>query len=231
MSAPAPLPPRILLLPGWLDSDTAHWQSRWERLHGYRRVEQADWLWPRRGDWMAQLDEVLLEPAASAARDFCAPPTVLVAHSLGCLLVAAWAAHSQHTARVVAALLVAPPDTERADMPPNLFNWTPVERRRLPFAAHVVSSDDDPFCSHDRAIRLANDWGGEHTTLKACGHINAESRLGEWPEGHAFLQTLVQQALQTATGRQSANTRADARAKPSADPSARPGNGPRAGPD
>ena len=152
---------------------------------------------------------------------------MLVAHSLGCLLVAAWAAHSQHTARVVAALLVAPPDTERADMPPNLFNWTPIERRRLPFATHVNSSNDDPFCSRERAIRLANDWGGQHTTLGACGHINAESGLGEWPEGHALLQTLVQRALQTATGREGA----DASAGASADPSARPGTGPRAGPD
>ena len=46
---------RILLLPGGLDSDPAHWQSRWERLHGYRRVTQGDWLWPKRGDWMARL--------------------------------------------------------------------------------------------------------------------------------------------------------------------------------
>ena len=95
--------PRVLLLPGWLNSDAAHWQSRWETLHGHRRVEQDDWLWPRRGDWMARLDEVLLADPG---------PAVLVAHSLGCQLVAAWAGHSQHTARVQAALLVAPPDTE-----------------------------------------------------------------------------------------------------------------------
>jgi predicted alpha/beta hydrolase family esterase len=42
--------PRVLTLPGWLGSDASHWQSRWERLHGYRRVEQSDWVWPRRGD-------------------------------------------------------------------------------------------------------------------------------------------------------------------------------------
>ena len=62
--------PRVLLLPGWLDSGPDHWQSRWQALHGDRRVEQDDWLWPRRGDWMARLEEVLLEaseaPAASS---------------------------------------------------------------------------------------------------------------------------------------------------------------------
>jgi predicted alpha/beta hydrolase family esterase len=120
---------RVLLLPGWLNSNEAHWQSRWQALHGHTRVEQDDWLWPRRGDWMARLDEVLLADAA---------PTVLAGHSLGCQLVAAWAAHSSLTSRVQAALLVAPPDTERADMPPNLFNWRPIVHQRLPFASTLV---------------------------------------------------------------------------------------------
>ncbi len=182
----SPLPrPRVLLLPGWLDSDAAHWQSRWERLYGYRRVEQADWLWPRRGDWMARLDEVLLEsdsPHTSA---------VLVAHSLGCQLIAAWAAHSQHINRIHAALLVAPPDTERADMPPNLFNWKPIERRRLPFAARMVASDDDPFCALDRARDMAAGWGCALTVIGSRGHINGESGLADWPEGHSLLSALV----------------------------------------
>ena len=47
---------RVLLLPGWLDSDAAHWHSRWQRMHGYRRVTQSDWRWPKRGDWMARLE-------------------------------------------------------------------------------------------------------------------------------------------------------------------------------
>jgi uncharacterized protein len=173
---------RFLLLPGWLNSDPAHWQSRWERLHGYRRVEQDDWLWPRRGDWMARLDDVVLGSAA---------PAVLVAHSLGCQLAAAWAAHSQHAARVRAALLVAPPDTERADMPPNLFSWKSIERRRLPFAGHVVASDDDPFCTTERAAQMATGWGCALTTIGPRGHINADSGLGDWPEGHALLRGLV----------------------------------------
>ena len=174
--------PRVLLLPGWLDSDPDHWQSHWERRHGYRRVEQNDWLWPRRGDWMARLDEVILEPANAA---------VLVAHSLGCHLVAAWAAHSRHTARVKAALLVAPPDTERVDMPPNLFTWRPIVRRRLPFASRVITSDDDPFCSAERSAAMAADWGGALTTVGPRGHINSASGLGDWPEGHALMHRLI----------------------------------------
>ena len=180
---PTPTPLRTLLLPGWLNSDAVHWQSRWEALHGCKRVQQADWQWPRRGDWMARLDDVLLDDAR---------PAVLVAHSLGCQLVASWAAHSRHTARVVAALLVAPPDTERDDMPPNLFNWRPIARQRLPFASLVVTSSDDPYCSAERGAQMAADWGSASTVIGACGHVNGESGLGDWPSGWALLQVLTQ---------------------------------------
>ena len=173
---------RTLLLPGWLNSDGAHWQSRWEALHGCERVQQADWQWPRRGDWMARLDDVLLANAR---------PTVLIAHSLGCQLVVSWAAHSQHTARVCAALLVAPPDTERDDMPPNLFNWRPIERRRLPFKSLVVSSTDDPYCRPDRSAQMALDWGSRAVNLGARGHLNGESGLGDWSEGWALLNAMT----------------------------------------
>ncbi len=176
------VPARHLLLPGWLDSDAAHWQSRWEALHGDRRVEQNDWLWPRRGDWMARLDEVLLESDA---------PAVLIAHSLGCHLVAAWAAHSAHTARVRGALLVAPPDTERDDMPPNLFNWRPIVRARLPFPSLVAISDDDPYCAPPRAAQMAQGWGSAVFDLGACGHVNAASGLGDWPQGRDLRRTLL----------------------------------------
>jgi len=182
---PRPLPEgamRVLLLPGWLDSGASHWQSRWEALHGDQRVQQDDWQWPKRGDWMARLDEVLLESDQ---------PAVLVAHSLGCQLVAAWAAHSAHTARVRAALLVAVPDTERADMPPNLFNWRPILRERLPFASLVVISSDDPYGSPERAAQFASDWGSATVSIGERGHINGDSGLGDWPQGRALLHELL----------------------------------------
>jgi uncharacterized protein len=172
---------RVLLLPGWQDSGPGHWQTLWEAQHGWRRVEQSDWWWPRRGDWMARLDDVLLEDDR---------PALLAAHSLGCHLVAAWAAHSGHTARVVGALLVAPPDTERDDMPPHLSNWRPIVRQRLPFPATMVISEDDPFSAPARARALAADWGAECLGLGAAGHINAESGLGHWPQGQGWLQRL-----------------------------------------
>ena len=43
-------PENVLILPGWQNSGPEHWQSRWETLHGFHRVDQHDWMTPRRGD-------------------------------------------------------------------------------------------------------------------------------------------------------------------------------------
>ena len=171
----------VLLLPGWLNSGPDHWQSRWERTHGYQRVEQHDWQRPLRGDWIARLEDVLLS---------CTEPAVLVAHSLGCLTVAAWAAHSQNTQLVKAALLVAPPDTAREDISQMLPGWM-VPLQTLPFKSVVFASSNDPFCGMDEARRFASSWGSTLINMGARGHINADSGLDDWPEAHTDLLRLV----------------------------------------
>ena len=183
--------PRFLLLPGWQDSGPTHWQSLWQNSGGYGRVQQDDWWWPRRGDWMMRLEEALLADDR---------PAVLVAHSLGCHLVAAWAGHSQHTGRVHAALLVAPPDLLQAGTPPQLHNWLPMGSRPLPFASTLVLSADDPFCALPRGREIALAWGSEVVTLPAAGHLNGDSGLGDWPAGQALLQALVQRAQLASLG-------------------------------
>lgn len=174
-------PHNVLILPGWQNSGPEHWQSRWERLHGYRRVEQHDWDRPQRGDWMARLEDVVLTADG---------PVLLVAHSLGCLLVAAWAAHSKNTARVQGALLVAPGDTEPEALRSQLPSWSPVVRQRLPFPALLIGSRNDPYCTFERAQGFAADWGARYIDLGDAGHINAASGLGDWPQGHAWLSEL-----------------------------------------
>lgn len=173
--------PRVLLLPGWLDSGPGHWQTLWEAAHGFQRVQQDDWHWPKRGDWMMRLEETLLADER---------PALLAAHSLGCWLVAAWAAHSQHAHRVQGALLVAPPDLARDDLPPQVTTWRPLPLQRLPFPSTVVYSQDDPYCAPERAAAFAQAWGGGLVAAGARGHLNAESGLGVWPEGQALLQAL-----------------------------------------
>nr|WP_315263038.1 alpha/beta fold hydrolase [uncultured Limnohabitans sp.] len=173
----------VLILPGWHNSEPDHWQSLWQHTHGYTRVEQHNWDFPLRGDWMMQLEEAVLTH----------PRVVLVAHSLGCVLVAAWAAHTQNAHKVKAALLVAPADVERPEMQHMLHSWSPIARARLPFQSTVAASRNDPYCSLMRASSLAQAWGSRLVYCGMSGHINTDSRLGDWPEGRALLEELLKE--------------------------------------
>ena len=172
----------ILLLPGWQNSGPDHWQSLWEARHGYPRVEQHDWMRPLRGDWSARLEETVVDADG---------PVVLVAHSLGCILTAWWAAHSPNAHRVQGALLVAPGDVESPDLAAQIHGWSPIARQPLPFPAVLVGSRNDPYCSYERAEGLGEAWGARFVDGGARGHINAESGLADWPEGHHLLHTLL----------------------------------------
>ncbi|MFB6890426.1 RBBP9/YdeN family alpha/beta hydrolase [Kitasatospora sp. NPDC056327] len=175
-----------LVLPGYQSSGPAHWQSRWEAADpaSFVRVEQADWDFPDPEDWVARLDAAVAAAAADG-------PVVLVAHSLGCVTVARWAAGAPagRTAAVRGALLVAPADIDRADVPA-LLGFRPVALARLPFPAVVVSSTDDPWVTPDRARHFAGAWGARHVEPGAFGHLNSDSGLGDWPLGRELLAGL-----------------------------------------
>ena len=175
-------PSNMLLLPGWQNSGPGHWQSLWEARHGYHRVEQHDWMRPLRGDWSARLEDTVIDADG---------PVVLVAHSLGCILTAWWAAHSANAHRVVGALLVAPGDVERPDIAAQIRGWAPIARQPLPFPAVLVGSRNDPYCSLERAEGLAAAWGARFVDAGEQGHLNAESGLADWPAGQLLLQSLL----------------------------------------
>ncbi|WPC04998.1 alpha/beta hydrolase [Pseudomonas benzenivorans] len=175
---------RYLIVPGWQGSPAEHWQSHWQRrLAGSDRVEQGDWLAPRRDDWVAELQR-------SIAAD--PRPTLLIAHSLGCITVAHWAAQAPEALlrRVRGALLVAPADVERDNCPAALGNFAPIARRPLPFASLLVGSDSDPAASAARALELAADWGSEALILAGAGHINVASGHHRWEQGFEYLYRL-----------------------------------------
>jgi predicted alpha/beta hydrolase family esterase len=136
---------------------------------------------------MMRLDEAIGELEAAEE----SPKVALVAHSLGCQLVSAWAAHSRKTARVCAVLLVAPPDVERDEFRAALHSFTPIVRQTLPFPALAVISSDDPFCALDRARAMAVDWGSQVMEFAGRGHLNSDSGLGDWPEGRQLLADLL----------------------------------------
>ena len=175
---------RYLIVPGWQGSADAHWQSHWQRsLPNSARVEQADWLNPKREDWVAELQRSI----ASDPR-----PTILIAHSLGCITVAHWAAQAplESLQRVRAALLVAPADVERANCPSALQNFAPIPQHLLPFPSLLLGSDNDAAASAARASELARDWGSEAMVLSGVGHINVASGHQRWEQGFAYLYRL-----------------------------------------
>lgn len=170
---------RVLLLPGLGDSGPAHWQSLWQDTHGFARVIQRDWEHPVCRDWVESFDEFL----AGAAAD-----TVVAAHSLGCHVVAAWAAATGR--RLRGALLVAPPDPTTPAFPPSIVGFSPLPRQQLAFPSIVVASSDDPWASVSFAAEFATDLGARFVDVGAGGHLNSDSGLGVWNEGFALLQSL-----------------------------------------
>lgn len=172
----------VLMVPGFSGSGPEHWQSRWERAHPeYRRVMQRDWDRPNRDEWVGALD------AAVARAEH---PVVLVAHSLGCLTVAHWAAQHQHPIR--GALLVAPPDADDPDFAVDDGGFAPVPLAPLPFASIVVASADDPYISLERAAYFARAWGSLCVSIGASGHINTAAGFGPWPFGEELLAALCE---------------------------------------
>lgn len=187
---------RYLIVPGWQGSSEDHWQSHWQRsLPNSARVEQADWVTPKRQDWIAAL-----EMAVQASTG----PVILIAHSLGCVTVAHWAAQAPlgSLRKVHGALLVAPADVERPACAPALRNFAPIPRNLLPFPSQVVGSDNDAAVSAPRALELARDWGADAGILAGAGHINVKSGHRRWEQGFAYLyrlqNRLEQRSLQRA---------------------------------
>jgi predicted alpha/beta hydrolase family esterase len=172
----------ILILPGLNDSGPTHWQTRWEhRLPQARRVLERDWDHPDRAEWVAALDRAVAEAG---------PETVLVAHSLGCLQVAHWAA-AKVERRVRAALLVAPPDPDAPGFPSLVTGFSPLPMASFPFPSLLVASRNDPYGTFAFAASCARAWGSRLIDVGPLGHINADSGLGDWPDGLRFLEELT----------------------------------------
>ncbi|HEY9079301.1 alpha/beta hydrolase [Magnetovibrio sp.] len=182
-SKPMPSEPTVLLVPGLGGSGPNHWQSRWEQTRqGCSFVRQNNWNIPDRQDWLSGLDRAVRA---------CATPPILVAHSLGCALVAHWAA-LHPTTPVQAALLVAPADVDSDQhTPAEVRDFAPMPMARLPFPTSVIASTTDTYVDTHRAQVFATAWGADFINIGACGHINADSRLGDWDKGWDVLEDLI----------------------------------------
>jgi uncharacterized protein len=172
----------ILIIPGLGGSGPHHWQTHMERsFSSASRVRQDDWDQPDRAAWAERL----------AASIEATPGAVLVAHSLGCALVA-WLAVERPELAVEAALLVAPADVDRRDrLPDQVHEFAPMPRRSLPFRSIVVASSNDPYMTLPRAREYAAAWGADFVDAGALGHINVDAGFGPWPAGERILHDLI----------------------------------------
>jgi len=144
-------------------------------------VEQADWHRPRLAPWADALAEALEEQ----------PGAIVVAHSLGCALVAHMAV-LRPDLLIGGALLVAPADVEdRTRTPDRVESFAPLPLVRLPFPSIVVGSSNDPYVSIGRAMMFAYAWGAKFVHLRDSGHINVESGFGPWPDGARLVRRLA----------------------------------------
>jgi predicted alpha/beta hydrolase family esterase len=167
----------VLLVPGIGNSGPDHWQSLWQVKHrDVGRVIQRDWDHPVRDVWVEALDKAVGQTAA---------PPILVAHSLGCLTVAHWAARSDRP--FYAALLVAVPDPGGSAFPKAASGFATVPPALREYRVTVVSSDDDPYATTTYTEEQVAAWGAKHVRLSQRGHINAASGLGDWADGWAIV--------------------------------------------
>ncbi len=171
----------LVIVPGLGGSDEQHWQSQWARTHSSVRVEQTDWYSPCLPDW---IDGLVFAIERS-------PNSILVAHSLGCPLIA-HAVSRNPSLPIRAALLVAPADTDLSPIRPvHVGDFTGTPEVSLPFPSITVVSSNDPYISVDRAQHFASAWRSQLINVGACGHINVASGFGPWPEGEEILRRLT----------------------------------------
>lgn len=178
------LEPRILTVPGLGGSGPRHWQTLWEAGRPDTvRAELGDWDRPYRDTWVTRLNAAIETPPR---------PVILVAHSLGCLAVAWWVAlrGQSYGAPVAGALLVAPPDADR-EAGSKFASFRDLPDVFLPFPSIVVASRTDPYAEFSHASFLARGWGSFLVDAGNCGHINADSGIGDWPFGARLLERLV----------------------------------------
>ena len=167
----------VLTIPGLWNSGPLHWQTHWEPKHGFTRVQQRDFDRPDRDEWVRTLDVAIRAQPS---------PPILAAHSLGCTLVAQWAADTGG-AGVAGAFLVAPSDVEAPGYPEEGRSFAAMPLARLPFPSSVVASTHDEYVSVARARQFAAAWGRELVLIGDAGHINGASGHGPWPEGERLL--------------------------------------------
>jgi Predicted esterase of the alpha/beta hydrolase fold len=168
---------RVLVVPGFHGSGDAHWQTWLEnQLPNAQRVERIDWEMPVVKAWAKAVTRALDEDTV---------PTVIVAHSFGCLASALAIANRPNLD--LAAVFVAPAQPERFapfgvrdDLSlPSIAQYLPDGPLNVP--GLLVGSQNDPWMKLQHAYAWARRWNLIFHDAGAVGHINVDSGFGPWP--------------------------------------------------
>lgn len=171
----------LIFVPGFGGSGPSHWQSIWEATFpSTRRIRPTSWDLPVLADWITAL-----ESSVSMSTE----PPVLIAHSLGCLLVAFW--QRQSSLPIAGAFLVAIPDPSTPGFTETTPTFVQVPTGPFRFPSLIVSSTSDPYDANGYAIIKAHEWGSDFCSIGDCGHINGQSNLGDWQFGQRLMASFI----------------------------------------
>ena len=171
----------LVMVPGIKNSGRKHWQTVWQKtLPNATRFRPQSWDEPDLNDWIKALDAEI-----AAIKQL----PILVAHSLGCLLVAHWAARGGRSVR--GAFLVCVPNSAAPRFPEAAETFKSEPLVSLPFPALIVASSDDPYASIVHARRRASQWGTGFVVAGDLGHINESSNVREWKQGADLLAAFI----------------------------------------
>ncbi|WP_320194474.1 alpha/beta hydrolase [Agrobacterium rosae] len=170
-----------LIVPGLNGSGSDHWQHYWlQDDPGARLVDQENWQCPFLADWLESFEQALANTDHA----------YVVAHSLGCILVANMAGRPL-AAKIRGALLVAPAQLERVEaLHPCIVNFGEAPISPLPFPSAVIGSDNDPYMTAEELELASSLWGSTHINLGSVGHINVASGFGRWSQGYDLMDRL-----------------------------------------
>lgn len=204
----------ILIVPGYHGSGEAHWQTWLEReLPSARRVSGIDWGQPVLHNWARSIMHDL---------DSIARPTIIVAHSFGCLATAL--AVSQRPLQVAGVILVAPADPDRFTLlgarrhqlvrNPGIAAQLP--DRSLNTLGLVIGSRNDPWMKLQHAYAWACRWKLAFHDAGFAGHINVDAGYGPWPFIKMITQSMDEIIQERITGAQRSDTNVNHDAYPRA---------------
>lgn len=166
----------IVISPGYTNSGADHWQTHLEsHRENVVRIEQDNWDLVERDKWINGVQRTL--DSLDEAEDL-----ILVGHSCGSISLAQWASENAQDLRVRAIVLVAPADVDSPSALADIKHQRPVPTKPLAYPTILITSDDDPFLSADRALEFARNWRvDEHSRIESGGHLATDDGYGNWP--------------------------------------------------